>query len=88
MGRYRDRWVDLQVLVHQGNLIIIDPTSPDPLADAAKLEPLPNKPHTFRMKSDSGFAGPEELAVFELDEAGKVIRLKNCENYVERVEQW
>ena len=27
-------------------------------------------------------------AVFELDEAGKVIRLKTGENYVERVEQW
>ncbi len=64
VGRYRDRWVDLQVLVHQGNLVIIDPTSPDPLADAAKLEPLPNKPHTFRMKSDSGFAGTGRVSCF------------------------
>ncbi|MBE2223597.1 MAG: beta-lactamase family protein [Anaerolineae bacterium] len=88
VGRYRDRWGDEQVLIHDGHLMIIDPTLPDPLEGAAKLVPLPDQPHTFRMESDNGFASAEELAVFELDDSGTVIRLKTGENYVERVEQW
>jgi CubicO group peptidase (beta-lactamase class C family) len=88
VGRYRDRWGDKQVLIHEGNLLLFDPTLPDPLEGAAKLTPLPDQPHAFRMESNDGFASLEELSVFELDELGNVIRLKTGENYIERIEQW
>ena len=88
VGKYRDRWGDEQVLIHQGNLLLIDPTAPDPLDGATKLVPVPDRVHTFTMKNSSGFAGPEELAVFELDEDGNVTRIKTGVNYSERVAEW
>lgn len=87
-GKYQDPWSDEQILIHEGRLIHIDPSLPDPMEAPTLLIPVPGQSHTFRLESENGFANPAELAVFEVDENGRVTRLKIGENYAERVEQW
>ena len=86
VGRYRDAWSDMQVLVHNGELVIVDPSVDDPLETRATLTPVAE--HTFRYESDNGFRSRGELAVFEVDDAGRVQRLKLDENYTYPVTDW
>ena len=86
VGRYRDAWSDTQVLVHNGELVIVDPSADDPLETRATLTPVAE--HTFRYESDNGFRSRGELAVFEVDDAGRVQRLKLDENYTYPVTDW
>ena len=86
VGRYRDAWSDTQVLVHNGELVIVDPSADDPLDTRATLTPVAE--HTFRYESDNGFRSRGELAVFEVDDAGLVQRLKLDENYTYPVTDW
>jgi hypothetical protein len=44
--------------------------------------------HTFRTETRNGFASHGELAVFELDAAGRVHRIKVGENYLSPIERW
>lgn len=88
VGKYQDLWSDEQILIHEGRLILIDPTLLDPMEAPTILIPVAGQPHTFRMENENGFAAPAELAVFELDGGGSVVRLKVGENYAVRVEQW
>ena len=86
VGRYRDAWSDCQVLVHGGNLVIIDPAADDPLDTRATLTPVAE--HVFRYESGDGYSSTGELAVFEVDDAGTVQRLKLDENYTYPVPNW
>ena len=86
VGRYRDAWSDTQVLVHNGELVIVDPSADDPLETRATLTPVAE--HTFRYESDNGFRSRGELAVFEVDDADTVQRLKLDENYTYPVTDW
>ena len=86
VGRYRDAWSDSQVLVHGGKLVIIDPAADDPLDTVATLTPVAE--HVFRYESGDGYSSSGELAVFEVDDAGKVQRLKLDENYTYPVPHW
>ena len=85
-GRYRSQWGDSQVLIYGGELVIVYPTDPDPLAGMAKLKP--QGPHTFRIATKEHFDNNGELAVFELDASGKVVRLKAGNSYAEPVPGW
>ncbi|MFO7678948.1 MAG: serine hydrolase domain-containing protein [Chloroflexota bacterium] len=87
-GKYQDLWSDEQILIHEGQLIHIDPSLPDPMEFPTRLLPVQGQSHTFRLESENGFGNPAELAVFEVDGNGRVTRLKIGENYAERVEQW
>ena len=86
VGRYRDAWSDSQVLVRDGKLVIIDPTADDPLDAIATLTPVAE--HVFRYESSNGYSSRGELAVFEVDDTGKVQRLKLDENYTYPVPDW
>lgn len=85
-GKYRDVWGDLQILSHNGELTLIDPSVPDPLLAFTKLKPVAN--HTFKMETTNGFGAPGELAIFHLNEAGEVISLQTGETVKPRLEHW
>jgi CubicO group peptidase (beta-lactamase class C family) len=86
VGGYRSVWGDLQVVVRGGELMAIGPTAPDPLLATATLKPAGE--HTFRVETKNGYGVPGELAVFELDPAGRVTRVRLGENYMDRVASW
>lgn len=86
LGRYRNPWNDAQVLIYQDELVMIFPTEPDPLAGMIKLKPI--SPQVFRMETKEHFGSNGELATFELDDAGKVIRLQLGNIYTYPVAAW
>ena len=86
VGRYRDAWSDTQVMIRNGELVMLDPSADDPLQTLATLTPVAE--HVFRYESGDGSSPVGELAVFELDAAGKVQRLKYGENYTCPVATW
>lgn len=86
VGKYRNVWSDTQVILRHGKLMLIDPSQPDPLLATAKLKPVGD--HTFEIETDEHFASDGELAVFELDEKGKVTRLVLGNTPTFPVENW
>jgi hypothetical protein len=64
---------------------LINPIEEDPLKEATKLIPISK--NTFKM-DDPGYGSHGELAVFEIDETGKVTRLMTGENYSFPIENW
>jgi CubicO group peptidase (beta-lactamase class C family) len=86
VGKYRSPWADTQVLVVDGRLALVDPSQPDPLQAATHLHPVGE--HTFRMSSSDGYSSRGELVVFEMDEEGRVARVKLGENYTLPVTEW
>ncbi len=86
LGRYRSPWGDSQVLIYNDELVILDPSSADPLAGMIKLQPVAD--HTFRMETKERFGSTGELARFELDEAGQVVRLHVGNSYTTPIAEW
>ena len=86
VGRYRNAWGDSQVMLYQGELVMVFPTDPDPLYAMVKFRP--QGPHTFRIETSERFGNNGELAVFELDESGKVVRLILGNTYAYPVAGW
>lgn len=86
VGRYRNQWGDSQVMLYQGELVMVFPTDPDPLYGMIKFKP--QGPHTFRIETSERFGNNGELAVFELDESGKVVRLILGNSYAYPVAGW
>lgn len=86
VGKYRDAWGDMQILMQNGELMALDPSQPDPLLATIRFMPVAE--HTFRMESESGFLSPGELAIFEVDGDGRVARIRLGNTYIERVEGW
>jgi hypothetical protein len=65
-------------LIHNGKLVLINPTEQDPAGGMATLVPLAE--HKFRIE-DGPLSGPHgELMVFEMKD-DKVVRVKIGENY-------
>jgi CubicO group peptidase (beta-lactamase class C family) len=71
LGRYRNRWSDLEVIAWQGKLLMVDYAEVDPLAMAVQLVPLGGA--VFRMETPSGSQNRGELLEFEYDMAGQVV---------------
>lgn len=86
VGRYRSAWGDLQVMVYNNELVMITPSAPDPLVGMTKLKPV--AAHTFRMESKEHFGSNGELAIFELDDSGKVVRLNTGNTYTTPIAEW
>lgn len=86
VGRYRNAWRDVQIVVRGGELAVIAADVPDPLLAPSTLTPVAE--HTFRVETPDGYGVPGELVVFELDAAGRVTRARFGENYSERIEAW
>lgn len=58
----------------------------DPTETMAKLVPVAE--HTFLIEANSGYSSHGEFAVFEIDDNGKVLRLKIGANYTYPVSEW
>lgn len=86
LGKYRNTWGDCQILIHEGKLIAINPSLPDPMAALITLTPVSE--HTFRMGAKNGFGTHGELMTFELDDAGDVKAIKSGNIYLFPVEEW
>jgi D-alanyl-D-alanine carboxypeptidase len=87
LGRYRNPWADLEVMVYEGRLTMVYPALPELVMETrATLVPVAN--HTFKVESDNGYGIPGELVVFELDASGRVTRVKLGENYADPIDQW
>ncbi len=85
-GLYRSAWGDSQVLVHDGELAMIDPSSDDPRDSVARL--IPVRTGVYRLESKRGGAAVGELVSFEEDSGGRITRIKVGENDSRRVERW
>jgi hypothetical protein len=86
MGKYRSTWGDSQVLLYDGDLVLIAPSLPDPTLAMTTLIPVAE--HTFRIESKDGFTSRGELVVFEMNEDDRVQRVKMGENYSLPVSEW
>lgn len=88
VGKYRDAWGDMQILLHNGVLTAVDPSQPDPLL--ATIQFVPVGEHTFRMETENSFLAPGELAIFEVegDGDGRVTRVRLGNTFMERVDRW
>jgi len=86
VGRYRNAWFDLQIIVRGGELVVIGPATPDPLLATSTLKPIAE--HTFRVETTDGYGIPGEMVTFEVDPAGRVKRARFGENSSERIETW
>ena len=86
VGRYRDFWGDSQVLVLDGDLVLINPTLPDPIEAIERLVPVAED--VFRTETKEGFGANGELVVFEMDAKGRVERVKTGENYIYPLAEW
>ncbi|MCE5270128.1 serine hydrolase [bacterium] len=83
VGLYRAWTGDSQVLVHEGRLVMINPVNADPMATLYTL--WPEGGNTFRMEG-GGWGAHGELLTFETGPDGKVVRMKEGENYKYPVE--
>jgi CubicO group peptidase (beta-lactamase class C family) len=86
LGRYRNAWGDTQVLIAGGRLTLIGPFLPDPMLAPATLHPVAE--HVFRLETKDGFGAHGEPVVFELDDGGRVARVRIGENYTFPVAEW
>jgi CubicO group peptidase (beta-lactamase class C family) len=85
-GKYRSDWGDTQILILNEELVMVDPSQPDPMIGMTKL--IPVSEHTFRMESKQGYGSPGELIVFEMDKGGRVKRVKTGATYTQPVDDW
>lgn len=84
VGTYRDPWGDSEVLVMNGELVMIDPTADDPKESLLKL--LPAGKNKFKIEAESFTSGEiGEFVIFELGPDGKATRMKFGENYTPRL---
>ncbi len=86
IGRYRSPWGDSQVLCYKGELVIISPTDVNPLTSMITLEPVDEA--TFRMQTKERFGSNGELARFEQNDEGEVVRLWTGNTYSTPITAW
>ena len=78
-GVYTWKHSDIQVLVLNGELMMIWPESENVWESRVKLKP--DGPHTFRMVAATGYGPGGELVRFELDSSDRVTRVSTANNY-------
>lgn len=74
------------MLIYRGELVIVYPTDPNPLTHMVKL--MPHAPHTFRIETSDHFDNNGELAVFDMNASGKMVRLTTGNNNAFPVADW
>ena len=85
VGRYRDAWTDLQVLVDgQGNFVV-PPHWLDPSAGMVRLRPVGR--HSFCMEA-GGFDYADEVLTFDAQAEGPATAVRIGRNPLHRVEGW
>ena len=86
IGKYRNVWRDLEVLLYDGELVIIDPSQSDPLSSLIRLTHIDKD--TFLEETCDGYANDGEIVVFETNGSNEVHRLKIGENWFDRITTW
>jgi CubicO group peptidase (beta-lactamase class C family) len=85
-GKYRSIWGDLQVLRYKDKLAAVGLNLPDPLTGIVTLAPVSE--HTFRIETEENFGSEGEVATFEMDASGKVMRLFMGNLYIDAIADW
>jgi CubicO group peptidase (beta-lactamase class C family) len=86
VGKYQSAWTDAQVMVLNGDLVLIDPSMLNPTANLGKLIPVAE--HMFLLECDDGGSNKGEHVVFDVDESGVVQRVTVGQNYLNPVAEW
>jgi D-alanyl-D-alanine carboxypeptidase len=86
VGRYRNPFADIEVLISDGRLTMIVPLLPDPMLAPGRLVPVGE--HTFRVETTNGYGIPGELVVFETNASNRVTRMWLGETYADPVDRW
>ena len=86
VGRYRNPFNDVEIVLHDGRLTMVVPVLPDPMLAPGRLVPVGE--HTFRVDTANGYGIPGELVVFEVDGAGRVTRVRLGDMYADPVDRW
>lgn len=73
-GRYLSLWGVTDVVRGGDRLVVLDPTTPSPLDDLREMRALDAT--TLRPEDEDGFGGPGEDVPFELDDDGRVVRVR------------
>lgn len=73
-GRYLSLWGVLDVVRGGDRLVTLDPTTPGPLDDLKEMRALDAT--TLRPEDEDGFGGSGEAVPFELDDEGRVVRVR------------
>lgn len=81
-GTYSWKHAEVQVMVLNGELVLINPEAENPWETRTLLKPIQEKAHTFRMVSPSpGYSASGELLWFEVAPDGRVTRMSTANNY-------
>lgn len=73
-GRYHCLWGETDVVFGGGRMVMLDPTVSAPLASVQELRAL--DPTTLRVEDEDGFGASGERIPFELDDDGRVVRMR------------
>lgn len=84
VGTYRDPWGDTEIVVVNGELVMMDPREDDPKGSLVKLVPI--EKNKFKIVAETFSSGEiGEFVSFELGADGKAVRMKVGENYTPRL---
>ncbi|GAA5158347.1 serine hydrolase domain-containing protein [Ornithinimicrobium tianjinense] len=73
-GRYLSLWGEVDVVRGGDRLVMLDPTTPGPLDALEEVRAIDAT--TLRVEDKDGFGGSGERVPFEIDEEGRVVRLR------------
>jgi len=81
-GTYSWKHAEVQVMVLNGELVLINPEAENPWETRTLLKPIQEKAHTFRMVSPTpGYSASGELLWFEVAPDGRVTRMSTANSY-------
>ncbi len=86
LGKFRSVWGDMQTILRNGELILIDPTQPDPLAATTRLIPVAQD--VFRVETTENFGNDGELVLFQFDENEKLASFRLGSSMMFAVDGW
>ena len=73
-GRYGNLWGETDIVAGGGRLVMLDPVTPGPLDAAQELRALDAT--TLRVEDTDGFGASGERIPFEVDDDGRVTRMR------------
>lgn len=85
-GKYRTYSMLSEVLLVDGQLMIISPLDDDPFKNASRLVPV--RDHTFEVETSNGYGLAGEYVSFDMDKNGKVKRMITGYNVSYPVDDW
>lgn len=84
VGTYRDPWGDTEIVILNGELVMMDPRQDDPKGSLIKLTPI-EKNKFKAVPENFSYGEIGEFVSFELGADGKAVRMKVGENYTPRL---